>query len=108
MDRGVPTEQTLEDMREEGVAYLVGTPRSQLNKLEQEFVDRPWEQVHQGVQVKLLEQEHELYVLARSRDRRSKEEAIRRRKLKRLLHGLNRLKRRVVTRDTLLKKVAVL
>jgi hypothetical protein len=108
MDRGIPTEQTLEEMRSEGVAYLVGTPRSLLGKLEKDLVDRPWERVHQGVQVKLLAQENELYVLARSADRRMKEAAIRRRKLKQLIHGLNRLKRRPISRDTLLKKVAVL
>jgi len=108
MDRGVPTEASLEQMRNEGVAYLVGTPRSLLSKLEKDLVDRPWEEVHEGVQVKLLGQDDELYVLARSADRRKKEEAIRRRKLKRLLHGLNRLKRRAISRDSLLKKVAVL
>ena len=108
MDRGNPTEATLEEMREEGVAYLVGTPRSLLSKLERELVDRPWEQVHDGVQVKLLGQENELYVLARRADRRKKEAAIRRRKLKTLIHGLNRLKPRRISRDTLLKKLAVL
>jgi len=100
--------QTLEQMRHEGVAYLVGTPRSSLSKLERELVDRPWEGVHDGVQVKLLVQENELYVLARSADRRRKEAAIRRRKLRQLIHGLNRLKRRTISRDTLLKKVAIL
>lgn len=108
MDRGIPTEATLEQMRRDGVAYLVGTPRSLLSKLEKELVDRPWEQVHDGVEVKLLAQENELYVLARSADRRKKEAAIRRRKLKALIQGLNRLRRRTISRDTLLKKVAVL
>jgi len=108
MDRGIPTEAALEQMRRDGVAYLVGTPRRQLRKLEKDLVERPWEQVHEGVEVKLLEQERELYVLARSANRRQKETAIRRRRLKRLVHGLNRLKRRRITRDTLLKKIAVL
>lgn len=108
MDRGIPTEETLREMREQGVAYLVGTPRSMLGKLEKALLDRPWAEVHDGVQVKLLAQENELYVLARSLDRRMKEAAIRRRKLKHLIHGLNRLKRRKISRDTLLKKVAVL
>ena len=108
MDRGIPTEATLEEMRHDGVAYLVGTPRSLLGKLEKELVDRPWEQVHDGVEVKLLPQENELYILARSVDRRKKEAAIRRRKRKTLIHGLNRLKRKTIIRDTLLKKVAVL
>jgi len=108
MDRGIPTEATLDQMRRENVAYLVGTPRHQLRKLEKKLVERPWEEVHEGVQVKLLDQESELYVLARSADRKHKETAMRRRKLKRLIHGLNRLKRRRITRDTLLKKIAVL
>ncbi len=108
MDRGLPTEATLEEMRNEGVAYLVGTPRSLLGKLEKDLVDRPWEEVHDGVRVKLLPRENELYVLARSVDRQKKETAMRRRKLKQLIHGLNRLKRRTISRDTLLKKVAVL
>lgn len=108
MDRGLPTEATLEEMRNEGVAYLVGTPRSLLSKLEKDLVDRPWEEVHDGVQVKLLPRENEFYVLARSVDRQRKETAMRRRKLKQLIHGLNRLKRRTISRDTLLKKVAVL
>jgi len=108
MDRGVPTEAVLAEMRRDGVAYLVGTPRRQLRKLEKDLVERPWEQVHEGVEVKLLEQDQEVYVLARSAARRQKEAAIRRRRLKKLIHGLNRLKRRRVTRDTLLKKIAVL
>jgi transposase len=108
MDRGVPTEETLERMRDEGVAYLVGTPKRRLTKLEKDLVDRPWERVHEGVQVKLLRQQDELYVLARSAARQKKEQAIRRRKLKRLIRGLNRLKRRPISRDRLLKKIAVL
>jgi transposase len=108
MDRGIPTEAALERMRAEGIAYLVGTPRRQLKKLEKDLAGRNWEDVHEGVQVKLLEQEQELYVLARSADRKHKEAAMRRRKLRKLVHGLNRLKRRKITRDTLLKKVAIL
>jgi len=108
MDRGIPTEATLRQMRADEVAYLVGTPKTQLNKLEQPFLDKPWEIVHEGMQVKLLEQEHELYVQARSRERQKKENAMRRRKLKKLVHGLNRLKRRKIKRDYLLERLAVL
>jgi transposase len=108
MDRGIPTEQTLADMRRDGVAYLVGTPKGLLSRMEKDLLERPWEQVHEGMAVKLLEQDGELYVLAQSAARRQKENAIRRRKLKALVHGLNRLKRKCVGRDQLLKKVAVL
>jgi transposase len=108
MDRGIPTEATLREMRADEVAYLVGTPKTQLNKLERSFLDKRWESVHEGMQVKLLEQERELYVQARSRERQKKENAMRRRKLKKLVHGLNRLKRRKIKRDYLLERLAVL
>jgi transposase len=108
MDRGIPTQESLEEMRVEGIAYLVGTPKSLLSRLEQDLVDRPWEAVHEGMRVKLLEREGELYVLAQSENRRKKENAIRRRKLKKLIHGLNRLKRRCPSRDHLLEQVAIL
>lgn len=108
MDRGIPTEQTLAKMRAEEIAYLVGTPRTLLGKLEKSLVDKPWEIVHEGMSVKLLEQDNELYVQAQSKDRQKKENAMRRRKLKKLVHGLNRLKRRNVKRDYLLERLAVL
>ena len=120
MDRGIPTEATLKKMREEEVAYLVGTPRAQLNKLEKELADKPWEIVHEGMSVKLIEQENEIYVQARSRERQMKENAIRRRKLKKLVRGLNRIAHRLkprkgkkraparMSRDRLLRRVAVL
>lgn len=112
MDRGIPTAATLKQMREDQVAYLVGTPRATLDKLEKSLIDKPWEQVHEGMKVKLLEQDGELYIQAASDDRRKKENAMRRRRLKKLVHGLNRLKRRVgrmkIKRDYLLERIAVL
>lgn len=109
MDRGIPTEATLQKMRADEVAYLVGTPKHLLGKLEKELAAKPWEQVHEGMKVKLLEQDNELYVQAASGDRRKKENAMRRRRLKKLVHGLNRLKRnKGIKRDTLIRKVAVL
>ena len=60
MDRGIPTEATLKEMREAGTQYLVGTPRSMLGKLEQQFIDKPWQQVHESMQVKLLKVQEEL------------------------------------------------
>jgi len=120
MDRGIPTHATLQRMRGDEVGYLVGTPRSLLSKLEQELLERPWETLHAGMSVKLLEKDGEVYVQARSADRQQKEQAMRRRKLKALVHGLNGLKRRMepyrpssrrrqkLSRDQLLKRVAVL
>ena len=86
MDRGVPTEEVLAEMRaaDPPVHYLVGTPKGRLTRLEKHLVTQPWQEARPGVQVKLLAQEGELYVLAQSRDRVAKERAIRRRRLKRL------------------------
>src|SRR6266576_3182692 len=66
------------------LAYLVGTPRGRLSKLEKQFLERPWGQVKQSVEVKLLPREGELYILARSEGHRQKERAIRQRRLKHL------------------------
>ena len=62
MDRGIPTEDVLAEMRasETPVSYLVGTPRGRLNQLEQTFLPRPWTAVRDSVQVKLVEQDGEL------------------------------------------------
>jgi hypothetical protein len=112
MDRGIPTKATLQRMRDERIGYLVGTPKHMLSKMEKDLHGKSWEQVHDGMRVKLLEQEGELYVLAQSEDRRKKENAMRRRKLRVLVKGLNRLKRglkkRKLKRDQLLRRVAVL
>ena len=115
MDRGIPTEAVLKEMRRDGIHYLVGTPKSLLSKYERQLLDKPWEQVHEAMQVKLLEEDQELYVLAQSRQRQKKENAMHRRKLKALVGGLNHLKpwRRKdkgirIDRDYLLEKIAIL
>lgn len=112
MDRGIPTKATLLRMRQERIGYLVGTPRHLLKEMAGDLLDKSWQQVHEGMRVKLLEKEGELYVLAQSAERRAKENAMRRRKLKKLVHGLNRMKRgmtrRKISRDQLLRRVAVL
>jgi hypothetical protein len=95
-------------MRQNGVHYLVGTPKGRLTKLEQEFLEKPWQAVREGVSVKLLEQNSELLVLAKSADRIQKDRAIRRRKLKRLYAGLHELQRQAPTRDEFLQKLGAL
>ena len=84
MDRGVPTEEVLAEMRtaDPPVSYLVGTPEGRLSKLEKALLELPWQQVRQGVEVKLLPKDQEMYVLAQSQARIHKERAMRRRKLK--------------------------
>ena len=40
MDRGIPTEEVLAEMRAENIGYLVGTPKGRLTKLEKQFLAR--------------------------------------------------------------------
>jgi len=107
MDRGIPTEASLASMRaaEIPVRYLVGTPKGRLSKLEKTFLTRPWAQVRESVDVKLLEQDGEIYVLARSHGRMHKERAMRQRRLKRLWLRLRELQCQRLTRDGLLLKL---
>ena len=107
MDRGVPTEEVLAEMRaaDPPMHYLVGTPKGRLTRLEKHLVAKPWQPARPGVQVKLLAQEGELYVFAQSRDRVAKERAIRRRQLKRLWARLKQLSTMQLTREELLMKL---
>jgi hypothetical protein len=107
MDRGIPTEETLAQMRasDPPVQYLVGTPKGRLSKLEKDLLDKPWQQAREGVTVKLLAQEGELYVLARSMDRVAKERSMRRRQLKKLWHRLHELQAMKLRREGLLMKL---
>jgi hypothetical protein len=107
MDRGIPTEAVLAEMRSAATPthYLVGTPRGRLSQLEQHFLAKPWAQVRDEVQVKLAEQDGELYILARSGARRDKEQAMRRRRLRKLVKRLHELRRQKLTRDQLLLKL---
>ncbi len=107
MDRGIPTEEVLAEMRasDPPIHYLVGTPKGRLTQYEQQLLERPWQVVRQGVQVKLLPQEQELYVLAQSQDRVNKERAMRRRQLKGLVKRLKALQAMELSRDKLLLKL---
>src|ERR1700677_4997997 len=93
MDRGVPTEAVLAEMRasDPPVQYLVGTPKGRLNRLEKHLIEKPWRKAREGVEVKLLAQDDELYVFAQSADRVAKERAMRRRQLKWLWARLDKL-----------------
>jgi len=107
MDRGIPTEGTLAEMRaaEPTIHYLVGTPKGRLSRLEAAFVERPWQAVRDRLQVKLLAQDDELYILAKSEGRMSKERAMRRRRLNKLWRRLGELRGQKLSRDQLLIKI---
>jgi transposase len=105
MDRGVPTEDSLAKMRAMGASYLVGTPKGRLTKLEQAFLGQPWARVRQGVQVKRLATDEDVYVLAQSDARIDKERGMRRKRLRRYVDRLQALQGQVLTRDQLLMKL---
>jgi hypothetical protein len=108
MDRGIPTEEVLSQMRDENINYLVGTPRAMLTKLEDKLVDLDWKQANDTVAVKLLAEDNELYVLAKSKDRRAKEHAMRKYRLRKYLAGLAKLCRNCRNRDKLLERLGAL
>jgi transposase len=91
LDRGIATEANLTFLREHGQSFLVGTPRSQLSEFEAELATRDWREVREHVEVRSVQRGGQTYVLARSRDRRAKERAIRRRQLLGLNGELRRL-----------------
>jgi hypothetical protein len=107
MDRGIPTEEVLAEMRASTppVRYLVGTPKGRLSKLEKELAGQPWHEARPGVTVKLLPQDGELYVFAQSKARIDKERAMRRRRLKKLCARLKTLQGQELTYKDLLMKI---
>ena len=107
MDRGVPTEAVLAEMRasDPPVQYLVGTPKGRLSRLEKHLIDKPWQEARKGVQVKLVAEDDELYVFAQSDDRVAKERAMRKRQLKWLWKRLRQLAAMEVSREEMLMKL---
>jgi transposase len=107
MDRGIPSEAVLAEMRgsDPPVQYLVGTPKGRLARLEKHLADKPWQDARAGVRVKLLAQDNELYVFAQSADRVTKERAMRRRQLKWLWKRLGQLAAMEISREEMLMKL---
>ncbi len=108
MDRGIPKEDTLSLMRNTGVNYLVGTPRKLLDSFEQTLLHTQWQQARGEVYVKSIKDQGETYVLAKSKARLHKERAMRHRKLRKYLLGLEKLQKNYRDRDRFLKRLGVL
>jgi len=71
---------------------LVGTSKSKIKRHEKKWLDLPWQKVRDSVEVKLFEQDGELYVLAKSEAARRKSRHARKR-LARLLRKLRAMRR---------------
>ena len=107
MDRGIPTEAMLREMRttRQETFYLVGTSRAKIREYEKQWLELPWQKVRESVEVKLFARDGELYVLAKSEGRQAKEMAMRRKKVARLLRKLRAMRRSCPKRDQLLMRV---
>jgi hypothetical protein len=106
MDRGIPTEAVLAEMRasDPPVHYLVGTPKGRQTRRQQRLLQQPWQQARPGVQVKLLSEDNELYVFAESEARVAKERAMRQRQLKWLWARLKQRAEMALSREELLMR----
>lgn len=93
MDRGMVSEENLEYLKADGRRYIVGTPKSQLRRFEKELLSEEWEQIREGLEVKLCPSPDgkETFILCRSAARQEKEKAIHERFEKRIEKGLAKL-----------------
>ncbi len=93
MDRGMISEENLEFLRSGGRRYIVGTPKSQLKRFEQQLLTEDWQYVREGLEVKLCSspEDKETFILCRSSERKLKEKGIHERFEKRLEKGLTKL-----------------
>ena len=136
MDRGVPTEETLKEMREGGYKYLVGAPRGHLRAIGDKLDKAQWQEVQEGISVKVAKADparakddggHETetpgdtFVLTKSGARSLKETSMRAKKIRSAMKTLFAIDARIgrskwrkaeppdrgLSRDELLKRLAV-
>jgi transposase len=90
MDRGMVSEQNIEYLKQGCRRYIVGTPKSLLRRYERELLKDDWQQVHEGLEIKMCPSPDgdEVFILCRSEERRQKEKAIAQRFERRLEEGL--------------------
>lgn len=93
MDRGLVCEETIEYLKQGCRRYIVGTAKSMLKRYEQALLNDDWQQVHEGLEVKMCASPdgNEVFILCRSQDRRCKEKAIHQRFEKHIEDGLERI-----------------
>ena len=93
MDRGMVSEANLVYLRDRGAQYIVGTPKAMLHQFERHLAEQNWSIAQEGVEVKLVPSPDgaETFLLARSADRRAKEQAMHEKFRERLEAGLKRM-----------------
>jgi transposase len=95
MDRGMVSEKNIELLNSSGRRYIIGTPKSSLHYFEKYLLDKDWQLVHDGVEIKLCrnpDHENEVFILCKSRDRAQKEKSMHDRFEKRIEAGIAKLK----------------
>ena len=106
MDRGIPTEAVLAEMRGSDRRCSIWWERRKgVSRVEKQLLANPGSRPARASQVKLLAEDDELYVFAESADRVSKERAMRRRQLKWLWKRLRELAAMEVPREEMLMKL---
>ena len=93
VDRGMVSEKNLDFLRQDGRRYIVGTPKSELRRFEQDLAKENWSAIREGLEVKLCPgpEGQETFILCRSRDRREKEKAMRERFETRVENALQKM-----------------
>src|SRR3990172_6452428 len=94
LDRGMVSKENLDFLKAGQRQYIVGTPKSQLKRFEQQLVTPDWHAIRAGLEVKLCpcpDGGAETYILCRSRDRCEKEQAMHARFEKRIEDGLTKM-----------------
>jgi transposase len=108
-DRGIVSQENLQWLRERGAHYLVGTPRAQLKGYEKQLLEGSWRKISEQVEVQLVGQEQEVFVLCRSARRKEKEAAMRRRVVLGLMRALvkvrRQLRRRRIKKESRLQRI---
>jgi transposase len=96
VDRGMIDAANLKWLKERGSRYIVGTPKGELKRFEQELLKGNWHEIREGLEVRSVADEtgSETFILCRSADRAAKERAIRERFEQRIEKGLQAIVRR--------------
>jgi transposase len=103
MDRGNVSQDNLQFIRQRGGQYIVGTPKAMLRQVRGELTDEGWQEVRQGIKVKIVQcpdklDATETLVLCRSEDRVTKESAMLERFIRRMEQGLEAMSRSAAAR----------
>src|SRR5712672_1875634 len=94
MDRGMVSQENLEFLKGGNRRYIIGTPKSQFKRFEQQLLAQDWHEIRDGLEVKLCvcpDGGTETFILCRSRDRQEKEQAMHARFEKRIEEGLAKI-----------------